>query len=450
MDFRKLPLGNFTLTNVTVPACLLGREGDLVTTEISIEGGRIGAPQPVAVDMGGAMVFPAFVDMHTHLDKGHIWPRSPNPDGTFMGALNTVRADSAARWSAEDLRPRIEFSLRSALAHGTRAIRTHLDSIAPQDAITWPVFREIQAEWAGRIDLQGVCLIGCDKWTDDSGAFGRTADLVAGTRGGVLGMVTYPVPDLRDRIRGFFAQAEARGLDADFHVDETMDPGVETLRDIAELKMETGFPGRVVVWPNIFYAGQQPFLRYFTRPGAGRMLGPFEAMHDLRLYRSWLRTGRVDPGAVLQADADLVTRTAAGSRSALTERDALADVAVADLIADDPRAEPQFFTFNHPRRALMADVARRLLRKAGLDAARPPPARPEPLGRYRVPGIDTAEGMQGDPVPAQGTRQPRPYGLADLAAAFQAVYDADPVYREPGAIRLTPAIGWEQEFLART
>jgi cytosine/creatinine deaminase len=247
MDFRKLPMGNFTLTNVTVPACLLGQEGDLVTTEISIEGGRIGAPQPVAVDMGGAMVFPAFVDMHTHLDKGHIWPRSPNPDGTFMGALNTVRADSAARWSAEDLRPRIEFSLRSALAHGTRAIRTHLDSIAPQDGITWPVFREIQAEWAGRIDLQGVCLIGCDKWTDDSGAFGRTADLVAGTRGGVLGMVTYPVPDLRDRIRGFFAQAEARGLDADFHVDETMDPGVETLRDIAELKMETGFPGRVVV-----------------------------------------------------------------------------------------------------------------------------------------------------------------------------------------------------------
>jgi cytosine/creatinine deaminase len=247
MDFRKLPLGNFTLTNVTVPACLVGQEGDLVTTEISIENGRIGAPQPVAVDMAGAMVFPAFVDMHTHLDKGHIWPRSPNPDGTFMGALNTVRADSAARWTADDLRPRIEFSLRCALAHGTRAIRTHLDSIAPQDSVTWPVFREIQAEWAGRIDLQGVCLIGCDKWTDDSGAFGRTADLVAGTKGGVLGMVTYPVPDLRDRIRGFFAQAEARGLDADFHVDETMDPGVETLRDIADLKLETEFPGRVVV-----------------------------------------------------------------------------------------------------------------------------------------------------------------------------------------------------------
>jgi cytosine deaminase len=247
MDFTSLPKGAVTLANVTVPACLLGREGDLLRTDLSIADGRIAAPQAVAIDMQGAMVFPAFVDMHTHLDKGHIWPRSPNPDGSFMGALTTVRADSATHWNAEDLRRRMVFSLRSAFAHGTRAIRTHLDSIPPQDDITWPVFRELQADWAGRIDLQAVCLIGCDKWTDEDGAFGHTADLVAATPGGVLGMVTYPMDDLRDRIAGFFAQAAARGLDADFHVDETMDASVETLRDIAELKMELGFAGKVVV-----------------------------------------------------------------------------------------------------------------------------------------------------------------------------------------------------------
>ena len=105
MDFRSIPQGGFTLSNVTIPACLLGQEGDLLRTDISIADGRIAEAQAIAIDMGGAMVFPAFVDMHTHLDKGHIWPRSPNPDGSFMGALTTVRADSAARWSAEDLRP---------------------------------------------------------------------------------------------------------------------------------------------------------------------------------------------------------------------------------------------------------------------------------------------------------------------------------------------------------
>lgn len=247
MDFRTLPNGPITLSNVTVPGCLLGREGDLIRTDISIVEGRIGPAQALAVDMQGAMVLPTFVDMHTHLDKGHIWGRAPNPDGTFAGALDTVRADSTAHWTAEDLHGRIGFSLRSAYAHGTRAIRTHLDSIPPQDDISWPVFREIRADWAGRITLQAACLIGCDKWTDDSGPFGHTADLVAATPGGVLGMVTYPMADLRERLRGFFRQAAARELDVDFHVDETMDSGVETLRDIAEIAQETSFERRIVV-----------------------------------------------------------------------------------------------------------------------------------------------------------------------------------------------------------
>ena len=126
-DFRTLPAGLVTLTNVTVPACLLGQPGSLVRTSISIADGRISDGHFTQVDMAGAMVFPCFVDMHTHLDKGHIWPRAANPDGTFMGALTTVGADRAANWSAPDVRARMTFGLKSAYAHGTRAIRTHLD-----------------------------------------------------------------------------------------------------------------------------------------------------------------------------------------------------------------------------------------------------------------------------------------------------------------------------------
>ena len=241
----KIPEGPVTLGGVTVPGCLLGRADSLVRTDLSIAGGRIADGPFPRVEMNGAMVLPCFTDMHTHLDKGHIWPRSPNPDGTFAGALDTVRADSAARWTATDVRTRMAFSLACAFAHGTRAIRTHLDSIPPQDDISWPVFAEIRADWAGRIDLQAVCLIGCDRFSED-GAFAHTADLVAG-HGGVLGMVTYPVPDLKDRLLGFFRMATARGLSADFHVDETMDAASETLRMIAETVLETGFDSPVVV-----------------------------------------------------------------------------------------------------------------------------------------------------------------------------------------------------------
>ncbi len=244
-DFRSLPSGPVTLTNVTVPACLLGQPGSLVRTSVSIAEGRISEGRFAEVDMKGAMVLPCFIDMHTHLDKGHIWPRASNPDGTFMGALTTVGADRAARWSAEDVRARMTFGLRAAHAHGTRAIRTHLDSLAPQDAISFGVFRELRADWAGRVELQASCLVGCDTM-DPEGAFATTADIVAAS-GGVLGMVTYPIPDLKERLLAFFRMASDRGLHADFHVDETCDPSVATLRMIAETVIETGFDAPVVV-----------------------------------------------------------------------------------------------------------------------------------------------------------------------------------------------------------
>ncbi len=247
MDFRVLPSGAYVLRNLTTPACLLGQPGDLIPLTLVVEGGRIAQPRAglAEVDMQGAMVFPAFTDMHTHLDKGHIWPRSPNPDGTFMGALTTVGADRAAHWSAEDLRARMDFALRSAFAHGTRAIRTHLDSLPPQDAISFPVFREMRDEWCGRIDLQASCLVGVDGVSGD-GAYVQTADIVAES-GGVLGCVTYPVPDLRARLLAFFRLAAKRGLHADFHVDETGDASVATLKLIAELVLETGFDAPVTV-----------------------------------------------------------------------------------------------------------------------------------------------------------------------------------------------------------
>ncbi|GAA5077661.1 cytosine deaminase [Roseibacterium beibuensis] len=246
MDFTALPKGDFTLANVTVPACLIGQEGDLLRTDLGVKDGMIAAPGAIAVDMKGAMVFPAFVDMHTHLDKGHIWGRAPNPDGSFMGALETVGADRAANWSAEDVRRRMEFSLRCAHAHGTRAIRTHLDSSPPQYSISFPIFRELQADWAGRIELQAANLIHSGLGGLD-GPLPEIAAEVGKTRGGVLGLVTNPSDDLADVLRDFFSLAEKHGVPTDFHVDETMDASVETLRTIAEVVIETGFQGGVVV-----------------------------------------------------------------------------------------------------------------------------------------------------------------------------------------------------------
>lgn len=233
--------GAMRLTNMTTPGCLLESSASLSPLEVTVFKGQITGPREDAqvIDMNGAMVFPAFVDMHVHLDKGHIWPRAPNPDGTFEGAIRATRADKETYWGVNDLRARMEFSLKCAYAHGTRAMRTHLDQFDPTHDFSWPLFSDLRAEWAGRIELQAACLTNCEV-VEDPAQFKAVADLVAG-HGGILGGLTTPNPRLDWQLETFLGGAQSRGLAADFHVDETLDPSVNTLRHIAQSVLDHEF-----------------------------------------------------------------------------------------------------------------------------------------------------------------------------------------------------------------
>ena len=70
------------------------------------------------------------------------------------------------------------------------------------------------------------------------------ADLVA-EAGGVLGAATFMVPDLDARLDHLFHLAAERGLDLDFHVDETDDPFARSLEAIARTALRRAFPGKI-------------------------------------------------------------------------------------------------------------------------------------------------------------------------------------------------------------
>ena len=240
----------FRLVNGSVPGCLLepASENELIQVDLDVADGRIAAvhpagttaPAPDSVDLDRSMVWPGLVDLHTHLDKGHIWPRTQNPDGTFMGAVNAAAADRRRHWNAEDVARRMDFSLRCAYAHGTVAIRTHLNSEPPQHAISWPVFRDMRRRWAARIHLQPVCLIALEKLVEPLAT--ELADLVAQSNG-VLGVVTNASPTLETDLQRIFRLARERGLDLDFHADESLNPESRSLDRIADLALD--FPGKV-------------------------------------------------------------------------------------------------------------------------------------------------------------------------------------------------------------
>lgn len=251
-------LRNVRLNNAVIKASAIETAcAEFFLADLTVEQGKILATTPAGdpagfhlggtaqIDCGGRVVLPAFVDCHTHLDKGHILPRTSDADGTFTGALAATKADRAANWSADDIARRMDFALRSAHHHGTSAIRTHLDSLPPQDAISWPVFEEIRAEWRGRIELQAACLFGIDFARDEAFLKGIAKRVAAA--GGILGAVAYPAPDLDDLLDSMFAAATKYGLDLDFHADETADPSADGLRRIAEAALRSRFAGKVLV-----------------------------------------------------------------------------------------------------------------------------------------------------------------------------------------------------------
>jgi cytosine deaminase len=259
------PTARYVLANARLPLALAatppwpGATDPFADCDMEIAGGRVAAISPAgtltatpdrpSVDLRRGLVLPRFVDAHTHLDKGHIWARSPNPDGTFLGARTTVMADREAWWHAEDVRARMEFALKCAFAHGTAAIRTHLDTIGKQTAITWPVLADLREAWKGRIEIQAVALFPTELAIDDEP---QLRDIVAtvARHGGALGGLTFlghrPGEKLDRALDRVFEAASAHGLDLDFHVDESDSPDAVTFEAIALAALRNRFKGSIV------------------------------------------------------------------------------------------------------------------------------------------------------------------------------------------------------------
>jgi cytosine deaminase len=259
----------YWLTNARIPVSLLEEtlsspltpEG-LSSVHLEIHDGKIvrivgTLPDNInipAIDLDRSIVFPCFVDAHTHLDKGHIWQRSPNFDGTFDTALEIARRESLT-WRFEDVYRRMEFGLQCAYAHGTIALRTHLDSFGRQGEISLQALKELREKWSDRLTLQGVSLVSLDYFQTEEGV--ALADRIAGF-GGILGGVAFSHPDLEQQLETIFRLAIERGLDLDFHADENGDPDSTCLAAIARTAIKTGFTGKILCGHCCSLAVQSP------------------------------------------------------------------------------------------------------------------------------------------------------------------------------------------------
>lgn len=208
-----------------------------------------------STDLGGVLVFPGLLEVHTHLDKCHTWDRAPGVHSDFWESRGILAADSV-RWTEEDVYRRADFGLRSAWAHGTVALRTHIDTNRKVGEGGHAAVQRLRAEWRGRMEIQTVSLFAFSEFS--SGGSGRIIELTGKYRATAMGGFPQPHPDLPRQLDNVMAAARELGIGLDLHVDESDLVHAECLRATAEAVLRNQFPYPVACGHNCSLSAQAP------------------------------------------------------------------------------------------------------------------------------------------------------------------------------------------------
>ncbi len=189
----------------------------------------------------GYILLPAFAEPHAHLDKAFLAERVDNPTGDLMGA---ILAMDLARHSITlaDTIERAERAARLLAANGCTAIRTHVDLTLPGRLTSVAALIDVRDRLRELVEIQVVALcawpsIG-DIGADQRSLLREAVDLGIDVIGGCPHLESDPAA-ANDNLLTMAAEA---GLPVDLHTDETLNPAMLALEDLAERVMATGFP----------------------------------------------------------------------------------------------------------------------------------------------------------------------------------------------------------------
>ena len=143
-----------------------------------------------------------------------------------------------------DVYKRVEFSLRTAYAHGTCAIRSHVDGNPNNLSQVFDQLTELSNTRADRITLQ---LCPFSDISDSIEWLSYLATCAAKQPYGVFSSFVYPTPCLDAQLDTVVQLADSKGLALDFHADENLNPESHCLRAIARSVLRNKFDGPVLV-----------------------------------------------------------------------------------------------------------------------------------------------------------------------------------------------------------
>jgi cytosine/creatinine deaminase len=195
--------------------------GDAVT-DIVISDGKIVAIEPrvatgaPAIDVGGRLVSPGFVETHIHLDKACILDRCTLTRGDLEEAIAEA-AKAKAAFTAEDVHARAKRTLEKAILQGTTHMRTHLEVDPGVGLRGLEGVLPLVGDYAWAIDLQ-ICVFPQEGLLNNPGTDQLMVEALK--RGcGAVGAAPYTDSDPRGQIDRVFEMAREFDVDIDMHLD---------------------------------------------------------------------------------------------------------------------------------------------------------------------------------------------------------------------------------------
>jgi cytosine/creatinine deaminase len=246
-----------------VPAHVILRHGRLPSgdlVDIQIVDGRITevvpyAPEAAVEDLAGGvqihdlqgwLVLPAPGEPHAHLDKALTAEQVPNPEGDLMGAIKGwVAASQAGMFTHEDIRSRARRAMELLVLNGVTAVRSHVNVIGDISTTYLRAVKEAREEMRDFLHVELVALTG-SPMTGPDGAANRAALELALSEGvDLIGGCPHLDPDGATVIADALRLATEYNLPLDLHMDETLDPQMLHLPELARQVIDAGFTNKV-------------------------------------------------------------------------------------------------------------------------------------------------------------------------------------------------------------
>lgn len=230
------------------------RDGTLC--DLVLEDGKVASRHPAgeaegrdgALDAGGGLTLPAFVNAHLHLDKTRLGSRLPRDrTGTTQDGVRITHPQKSA-YTVEDITERASEVLDSAIVHGAGFVRGFTDVDPIGGLVGVETLLELKATYAGRLDMQVSAFAqeamfrhdGTEELFRKAASMG--VDVIAGCP-----QIERDVALVRRHVETCFEIAVEHDLDLHFLADDTDDPSSRSLEMIADCAADAGWGGRVIV-----------------------------------------------------------------------------------------------------------------------------------------------------------------------------------------------------------